>query len=75
MLKESYVINIHQIFLRDISKRYQDLIHERNGTDGAWGSIGKALSQIDKLMDERTDDESQEILKATKEKIESMKIG
>ena len=59
----------------DISKRYQDLIHERNGTDGAWGSIGKALSQIDKLMDERTDDESQEILKATKEKIESMKIG
>ena len=58
----------------DISKRYQDLIHERNGTDGVWGSIGKALSQIDKLMDERTDDESQEILKATKEKIESMKI-
>ena len=59
----------------DITQRYQDLIHERNGTDGAWGSITKALTQIDKLMDERTDDESQEILKATKEKIESMKIG
>ena len=59
----------------DITQRYQDLIHERNGTDGAWGSIAKALTQIDKLMDERTDDESQEILKATKEKIESMRVG
>ena len=57
----------------DISKRYQELISERNNTDGAWGSVDKALAQVDKLLDERTDNESQTILKATKSKIQSMK--
>ena len=57
----------------DISKRYQELISERNNSDGVWGSVDKALAQVDKLLDERTDDESQTILKATKSKIQSMK--
>jgi hypothetical protein len=37
------------------------------------GSIEKSLIQIDKLLDERDEEESQDILKATKLKIESMK--
>ena len=59
----------------DIKKRYEDLIDERNGTDGLWGSIDKSLLQIEKLLDERDDAESQKILKATKIKIESMKVN
>ena len=59
----------------DIKKRYEDLIDERNGTDGLWGSIDKSLLQIEKLLDERDDAESQKILQATKIKIESMKVG
>ena len=59
----------------DIKKRYVDLIDQRNGTDGLWGSIDKSLLQIEKLLDERDDAESQKILKATKIKIESMKVG
>ena len=59
----------------DIKKRYEDLIDERNGTDGLWGSIDKSLLQIEKLLDERDDAESQKILKATKIKIESMKVS
>ena len=59
----------------DIKKRYENLIDERNGTDGLWGSIDKSLLQIEKLLDERDDAESQKILKATKIKIESMKVG
>jgi exodeoxyribonuclease-1 len=59
----------------DIKKRYQELIDERNGTDGLWGSIDKSLTQIEKLLEERNDPESQKILSATKIKIESMKVG
>ena len=59
----------------DIAKRYQDLICERCGTDGPWGSIDKSLAQIEKLLDERDDAESQNILNATKTKIKSMKIS
>jgi exonuclease I len=57
----------------DIYKRYQDLIDQRNYEEGPWGSIEKSLIQIDKLLDERNEEESQDILKATKLKIESMK--
>ena len=57
----------------DILKRYQDLIDQRNCEEGPWGSIEKSLIQIDKLLDERDEEESQDILKATKLKIESMK--
>ena len=59
----------------DIYKRHQELIDERNGTDGLWGSIDKSLAQIEKLLEERDDPESQKILSATKIKIESMKVG
>ena len=59
----------------DIYKRHQELIDERNGTDGLWGSIDKSLAQIEKLLEERDDPESQKILSATKIKIESMRVG
>jgi exonuclease I len=59
----------------DINKRYQDLINERNSEEGPWGSIEKSLIQIDKLLDEKDEEESQKILKATKLKIESMKVS
>ena len=59
----------------DINNRYQELIDERNGTDGLWGSIDKSLLQIEKLLGERDDAESQKILSATKIKIKSMKVG
>ena len=58
----------------DIYKRHQELIDERNGTDGLWGSIDKSLAQIEKLLEERDDPESQKILSATKIKIESMRV-
>ena len=59
----------------DIQKRYQDLITQRNSDEGPWGSLEKTLIQIHKLLDERTEQEDQQILLATKEKIESMKIS
>ena len=59
----------------DIQKRYQDLITQRNSDEGPWGSLEKTLIQIQKLLDERTEQEDQQILLATKEKIESMKIS
>ena len=57
----------------DISARYQDLINERSDTDGLWGSVDKSLVEIDKLLDEMDGDEEQTILKATKQKIQSMR--
>ena len=58
----------------DIKKRYQDLISKRNGDEGPWGSVEKTLVQIEKLLDERVEKEDQEILLATKKKVESMKV-
>ena len=57
----------------DIKKRYDDLIHERVKTEGKWGSVEKSLQEIDKLLEETTNDEDLNILNATKEKISSMK--
>ena len=57
----------------DIKNRYDDLIHERVKTDGKWGSVEKSLQEIDKLLEEITQDEDLKILNATKEKILSMK--
>jgi len=57
----------------DVSARYQDLIDERSDTDGLWGSVDKSLAEIDKLLDEMDGDEEQTILKATRQKIRSMK--
>ena len=59
----------------DINKRYQDLISQRNSEEGPWGSVDKTLIQIEKLLDERTEDDEQKILLATKSKIESMKVS
>ncbi len=53
----------------DINKRYQDLLYQ------PWGSVDKTLIQIEKLLDERTEDDEQKILLATKSKIESMKVS
>ena len=57
----------------DIKNRYDDLIHERVKTDGKWGSVEKSLQEIDKLLEETTQDEDLKILNATKEQILSMK--
>ena len=57
----------------DIKNRYDDLIHERVKTDGKWGSVEKSLQEIDKLLEEITQDEDLKILNATKEQILSMK--
>jgi exodeoxyribonuclease-1 len=59
----------------DINKRYQDFISQRNSEEGPWGSVDKTLIQIEKLLDERTEDDEQKILLATKSKIESMKVS
>ena len=59
----------------DINKRYQDLISQRNSEEGPWGSVDKTLIQIEKLLDERTEDDEQKILLATKSRIESMKVS
>ena len=59
----------------DIQKRYQDLITQRNTDEGPWGSLEKTLIQIEKLLDERSEKEDQNILLATKEKVESMKVS
>ena len=57
----------------DIKNRYDDLIHERVKTEGKWGSVEKSLQEIDKLLEDTTNDEDLNILNATKEKISSMK--
>ena len=59
----------------DIHKRYQDLINQRNGDEGPWGSVEKTLIQIEKLLDERPKKEDQKILLATQKKVESMKVS
>ena len=57
----------------DVQERYLALTHERTQTDGKWGSIEKSLNDIEKLLNEKEDKEDQIILKATKEKLLSMK--
>ena len=67
-----------QMLLGDLkreTKRYQDLIVQRNTDEGPWGSLEKTLIQIEKLLDERSEKEDQNILLATKEKVESMKVS
>ncbi len=56
----------------DIKTRFDDLIHERIYTDGKWGSVDKALNEIEKLLDERNNKEDKAILLATKEQLLSM---
>ena len=56
----------------DIKTRFDDLINERVYTDGKWGSVDKALNEIEKLLDERNNKEDKAILVATKEQLLSM---
>ena len=46
----------------DIKNRYDDLIDERVKTEGKWGSVEKSLQEIDKLLEETTNDEDLNIL-------------
>ena len=56
----------------DIKSRYDDLINERVHTEGKWGSVDKALNEIEKLLDEKNNKEDQSILLATKKQLLSM---
>ena len=49
------------------------MIHERIQTEGKWGSVEKALNEIDKLLDEKESEEDQKILLATKDHINTLK--
>tara|TARA_Y100000766_G_scaffold195879_1_gene168391 strand:- start:650 stop:1033 length:384 start_codon:yes stop_codon:yes gene_type:complete len=74
LLAERIICNKYQIDIpQDIKGRYDELIHERVQTEGKWGSVDKALQEIDKLLDEKHDQEDINILNATKEKLLSMK--
>ena len=57
----------------DIKTRFDDLIYERIYTDGKWGSVDKALNEIEKLLDEKESEEDQKILLATKDHINTLK--
>ncbi len=57
----------------DILDRYHAHTYERTQTDGKWGSLEKSLNDVEKLLNEKEDKEDQIILKATKEKLLSMK--
>ena len=60
-----------EISLRN-NQEFDDLINERVYTDGKWGSVDKALNEIEKLLDERNNKEDKAILVATKEQLLSM---
>ena len=76
LLAERIICNKYQYHTDipdDIKTRFDDLIHERIYTDGKWGSIDKALNEIDKLLDEKESEEDQKILLATKVHIQTLK--
>ena len=66
------LIKISANIPEDIKSRYNDLINERVHTEGKWGSVDKALNEIEKLLDERNNKEDKAILVATKEQLLSM---
>ncbi len=73
ILAERIICNeYHTDIPNDIKGRYDELVNERVQTEGKWGSVEKALQDIEKLLDEREDKEDLEILMATKEKLLSM---
>ena len=74
LLAERIICNKYQTDIPDdIKTRFDDLINERVYTDGKWGSVDKALNEIDKLLDEKESEEDQKILLATKEHISTLK--
>ena len=56
----------------DISKRFNELIHERIFTEGKWGSIDKSLLEIERLIESNQDPEDIKILDITKNYIEEL---
>ena len=73
LLAERIICNKYQTDVPDdIKTRFDDLINERVYTDGKWGSVDKALNEIEKLLDERNNKEDKAILVATKEQLLSM---
>ena len=74
LLAERIICNKYQAGIPDdIKTRFDDLIHERIQTEGKWGSVEKALNEIDKLLDEKESEEDQKILLATKDHINTLK--
>ena len=74
LLAERIICNKYQAGIPDdIKTRFDDLIHERIQTEGKWGSVEKALNEIDKLLDEKESEEDQKILLATKDYINTLK--
>ena len=51
----------------DIMNRYQSLITQRLNEEGPWGSMGKVMSDLEKLLEKKNSAETQSILEETKE--------
>jgi len=47
--------------------RYQSLITQRLNEEGPWGSMGKVMSDLEKLLEKKNSAETQSILEETKE--------
>ena len=74
VLAERIICNKYETDIPDdIKIRFDELIHERVYTEGKWGSVDKAINEIDKLLNEKESEEDQRILLATKEHISSLK--
>ena len=74
VLAERIICNKYETDIPDdIKTRFDELIHERVYTEGKWGSVDKAINEIDKLLNEKESEEDQRILLATKEHISSLK--
>ena len=74
LLAERIICNKYQTDIPDdIKTRFDDLIHERIYTDGKWGSVDKALNEIDSLLNEKESEEDQKILLVTKDYISDLR--
>ena len=74
LLAERIICNKYQTDIPDdIKTRFDDLIHERIHTDGKWGSVDKALNEIDSLLNEKESEEDQKILLVTKDYISDLR--
>ena len=58
----------------DIKNRYKDLINERLGSDGPWGSLRKAIDETESLLEDNDDPEQEDILNSTLKYLKSQKI-
>ena len=73
LLAERIICNKYSTNIpEDIKGRFDDLINERVHSEGKWGSVDKTLNEIERLLDEKNNEEDQSILLATKEQLLSM---